>query len=150
MFDESTSNSIYEFLKNNVEWQDGIYSRRYKKITRSAYMEGNDVDIDDYLQSLVDFALLKINSENKKYISFGMYVNYYKNGNDFLPSHSHPNTIQLVLSFGTTRKLKVNSKYYDMTNGDCIMFGSGFHSIDTDPDVVDGRISIATFLTPLN
>lgn len=139
--------NIYNHLVENVEWSDGIYSRRYRGSTRKAYQEGNDEDIDLYLQVIVSDVLQQINKDTgKKYLSHGIYVNYYRDGNDFLPQHSHQGTIQLVISLGATRSLKVSSKTYEMSNGDCVMFGSAPHGIVKQTSITTGRISIATFL----
>lgn len=78
----------------------------------------------------------------------GIYVNYYRDGNDFLPQHSHPDTIQLVISLGATRDLKVTSKTYSLQNGDCITFGVATYGIAKQPTVTEGRISIACFMRP--
>lgn len=79
----------------------------------------------------------------------GIYLNYYRDGNDWAPSHSHPGETQLIISLGATRSLKIGTKTYEIGNGDVIVFGSSSHSIIQDPSITEGRISIATFCHPL-
>ena len=77
---------------------------------------------------------------------YGIYLNYYRDGNDFCPNHSHKDTKQLVLSFGTVRPLTVGKKDYNLKSGDGILFGSSIHGIPQDSDITNGRISIAIFI----
>ncbi len=148
LISNETSKTIYEYLQNNLEWQDGIYSRKYKRMSRKAYLVKED-DIDKFIEDIVIDVLSKINNGDNQYALFGTYINYYRNGNDFLPSHSHPNTLQLVISLGSTRTLYVGKKEYKMKSGDVILFGSSSHNIPMEPEITEGRISIATFIKKL-
>lgn len=42
--------------------------------------------------------------------------------------------------------LKKNSQKYSLNNGDLILFGENFHNVPREPEINDGRISIALFL----
>ena len=144
----SDSDSIYTYLKTNVPWVDGIKNRK-KLITRLAYAGGNSV-LDTYIENLIITALQKIHnleeSKDCEYLLLGTYINYYRDGNDYLPKHSHPGTLQFIISLGTTRVLTVGSKSYSLQSGDCMLFGSSSHGIVQDSTITDGRISIACFL----
>jgi len=77
---------------------------------------------------------------------YGIYLNYYRNGEDWTPNHSHPGMKQVVISLGATRLLTMGKSSYAMNNGDAIVFGSGIHGVPKDPTCTTGRISIALFL----
>ena len=147
IFDEKTSECIYLYLKNNINWQDGIYSKKHKVVSRKAYMPTQTTDIDDYINQLVATALPQ--DEDIDIQVLGIYVNYYQNGNDFCPAHSHSGTTQMILSFGATRKLTVGKKEFPLKSGDVIIFGSSTHKIDKEPEITEGRISIAVFINKL-
>lgn len=144
IFDKETTNNIYNFLKDNVPWTNGIYSKSARKISRKAYSHNPSSNsiVDIYLNEIVSIALDKIG--NCAY--YGVYVNYYQNGYDFCPNHSHPNTRQMVISFGAVRTLKVGNNNYPMESGDGILFGSSIHGIKEEPSITEGRISVAIFL----
>lgn len=132
--------NLYNLLKWNIEWQDGVRSK--SGFTRKAkpLCYGQMKEIDD----IIDIALISLT--NVQYDVESIYLNYYENGSSWCPSHSHKGTHQLVISLGETRTLKVGTKSYDMSNGDTIIFGSSAHGVPKD-NTVNGRISIATFLT---
>ena len=94
--------------------------------------------VDDILNQV----FIKLNLHNQ-YQILGIYLNYYKDGNHYTPSHSHKGMTQLVVSLGTSRTLKVGFKDYRLNNGDAIVFGSSTHSIPQE-NTNEGRISIAT------
>jgi len=144
IFDDETADNAYIFLKDNITWEDGIYSRMKRKHSRKAYYHDgqSDTTVDLFITGLVNKALNKIGTCTY----YGVYVNYYQNGNDFCPRHSHKDTIQLVLSFGAIRTLTVGKKEYRMFPGDGILFGSSIHGIPEEPEIEDGRISIAIFI----
>ncbi len=138
----------YDFIKNNTKWIDSIYSKKSKSISRKAYSSNlifSENDIDNYISELIINIMKKIDIIDK-YLLLGTYVNYYRDGNDFAPAHSHPKQVQLVISLGTTRQLKIGKKIYNMESGDVIIFGSGTHEILQDKEITEGRISIATFM----
>ena len=131
--------NLYNLLKWNIEWQDGVRSRSgFTRKAKPLYY-GQMKEIDD----IIDIALISLT--DVQYDVEGIYLNYYENGVSWCPSHSHKGTHQLVISLGETRTLKVGTKNYDISNGDAIIFGSSAHGVPKD-DTVNGRISIATFL----
>lgn len=150
ILDKDSADNAYKFIKENTKWKDGIFSQRKQKMTRKGYSPNLidfDVDmVDELISQLVANVLKKIDQENK-YSVEGVYLNYYRDGNDFAPSHRHDGMIQLVISLGATRTLKVGTKEYKMNNGDAIIFGSSNHEVPVEENVKDGRISIATFMT---
>ena len=119
-------------------------------MSRKAYSMGGATDqvgqmIEEEIEKVIKKCSLKTGG---KEIIFGTYINYYRNGFDFLPSHSHKGMVQMVISLGATRKLTVGKKVYNIKNGDVIVFGSSSHGIPIEPEVTEGRISIATFMKP--
>lgn len=152
LIDKDLADFYYDYLKYNIKWEDGIKSRT-KGFTRKA----KAIDISDekneqvaLINDLIISVLSKIKDKiNPVYKMLGVYLNYYENGKMFTPSHSHPKQHQVVISLGATRTLIVGTKRYTLNNGDVIIFGSSIHSIPVEEQVIDGRISIATFMLPL-
>jgi len=137
------ADDLYEFLESNVQWEEGIKSSKSGKETRKAYsvsMKPNDKMVDDVIKQII------FDSLNQDYLILGVYVNYYRDGNDWAPTHSHPGTIQSVISLGATRTLKIGKKDHVLNSGDVITFGASSHSLLQEPSVKEGRISIATFM----
>lgn len=134
--------NLFIFLRDNIQWGDGIPSK--KGFTRKAAA----LDMGDVKE--IDLAILKALPKltTIKYSIQGIYLNYYETGEMWTPNHNHPGTHQLVISLGQTRVLEVAKKPIKMENGDAIIFGSAIHGVPKD-DSVDGRISIATFMVPM-
>lgn len=134
--------ALYDYLLSNINWDEGVKSR--KGFTRLA----KAINLDEYPEiiDVIKKVLLQFGQNN--YIIFGTYLNYYSTGDMYTPNHSHKNTIQLIISLGSTRTLQVGKKSYQLSNGDAIIFGSSPHGVPKQPDVRDGRISIATFMRP--
>lgn len=136
--------SLYTILRDTIEWQEGIRSK--KGFTRKAkaihYMEHPLIAevINDVLKTIT----------NTSYEISHVYLNYYENGEMWTPNHTHPGTHQLVISLGCDRILNVNKKEFTMSNGDAIIFGSSVHGVPKDEKCTKGRISIATFMKPVD
>jgi len=135
-----TSSVVYEYLRNNIEWEDGIRSRLGFTRKAKPMQIGMDYTLDSIIMQVIN--KMEMNSVGVH----GIYLNYYRDGNDWTPNHSHPGMKQVVISLGATRTLTVGGKSYSMSNGDAIIFGSGIHGIPKDLSCADGRISIALFL----
>ncbi len=142
VLDDDTAKRLYTFLKFNIQWDDGIKSR--SGFTRKAKAL-NFEEIPE-VNSAIMVALLELSKTN--YSIDGVYLNYYENGQMWTPNHSHKGTHQLVISLGITRTFLLGKTEYVMSNGDAILFGSGIHGVPKS-DTKDGRISIATFMTPI-
>ncbi len=148
LLETDDATALYTRLQATIPWEDGIFSRRAGKVTRKAHAFTGDglLDAEDEIQLIVMriLSLLGLSYEVE-----GIYVNYYRDGNDWAPAHSHAGQVQLVISLGATRQLKVGEKVYNLANGDVIVFGSSTHEVVRDPAVTAGRISIATFMKPM-
>lgn len=141
LIDADTANALFTVLRDEIPWEDGIKSK--SGFTRKAHScnMGNYPQVD----SLITQALDKL-AQTDAYAIFGIYLNYYRNGEDWTPSHNHPGTQQIVISLGATRTLNVAKKSYQMSSGSAIIFGSSQHGVPKEPTVLEGRISIATFM----
>ena len=136
------SHNLYDYLKHKMPWKDGIRSRCGP--TRQAIPVS--LDDDDLIKWAVMEVFKRINLGN--FVIFGLYLNYYRDGNDYTPEHRHKDTTQLVISLcepDGDRQLTVNSSTYMMGNGDIIIFDDQKHGI---PKMSNrkGRISLATFM----
>jgi len=141
--DPDLATGLYECLREGIDWEEGIRSRT--GFTRKA----KAINLEDYpdLQSFVVQVIRSI--VQKDYILYGAYLNYYENGEMYTPNHSHKGTQQLIISLGATRELCLGKKSYAMHNGDAIIFGSTVHGVTKDPNITEGRISIAVFMKAL-
>jgi hypothetical protein len=136
-------------IEQNTEWEDGPRSR--KGFTRKAI--GIDVDalygllvlfpVED--KTVWDLVKETIDSYSVRTRCNGAYINYYRNGEDWTPNHTHKNTSQFVLSLGETRTLQIGKNSHQINSGDAVLFGSSVHGICKD-DSTKPRISIALFL----
>jgi hypothetical protein len=146
------ADQYYECLKDSVPWTDGIYSKRAGKITRRAYSmdpsQPSQTEYDRIIRELIDYCVSRVNVPDS-YTTLGAYINYYKDGNDWAPSHSHHKQVQMIISLGTTTNLIVGNTTYTLNSGDVVVFGSSTHQVPIQPAINDGRISIATFMTPI-
>ena len=147
--DSDTAWTLYYALQDGIEWSKDIKSKG--KPTRFGYSLITETYLDNELHPELRTALdnlisavLKSLDVPKSRLSHS-YLNYYENGEDFTPGHSH-NTDQVVISLGASRILKVGSKNYMLNNGDVVIFGTSTHSVPKDKQVTQGRISIAIFL----
>jgi hypothetical protein len=144
IFDQKFAESAYIYLQNNIKWKDGIYSKAAKQVSRLGATINETDKASDFINNIVLTALQKFGIGT--YIVLGTYLNYYKDGNDFCPNHSHTGTCQLIISFGASRPLTVGTKQYILKSGDAILFGSSVHGIPKDTNIKEGRISIAVFM----
>ena len=142
VIDEKTATEMYNFLRWNIEWEDGVKSKK-TGFTRKA--KGLNVGDIPEVDEMIINSLSKLTDIG--YVVQGIYLNLYENGEHHTPSHSHKGTHQLVVSLGETRTLKVGTKNYIMEHGDAIIFGGSSHGVPKD-NSVNGRISIATFMIP--
>ncbi len=70
------------------------------------------LECDNVVVSIVTEVCRQTCPEGKVVLIGDIYLNYYKNGTDFCPGHSHRGSRQVVISLGTTRVLKVGKKDY--------------------------------------
>jgi|SRR5579872_1396882 len=150
IIESKVADSMYEFLRDNVPWVDSVKSRRSNRITRKGWAVPPEPDnlVVQSIENLVNESLNKV-CPSESYLLLGTYANFYQSGEDWAPSHSHPGMVQLVISLGATRVLKVGTKNYSLASGDTILFGASAHELMRDPSVIEGRISIATFMKRL-
>lgn len=150
-FDSETADFAYDHLVNTIEWEDGVKSRRTGFTRKAKAIHFNS---DEIVQNLILGALSMIDDpanraqdefSGQKFGIGGIYLNWYRDGNDYTPSHSH-DTCQLIISLGATRTLKVGNTNFLSGNGDIIVFGKSLHGVPKEPEVEEGRISIAVFL----
>jgi len=144
LIDSNYASSLYVHLRDSTQWIDGIKS--VKGFTRKAKpLSKGDNKAVDYI---IDTVCINVKKHCDGYTLDGIYLNYYRNGNDWTPSHSHPGQRQIVISLGATRKLIVGKKTYPQANGYVIIFGSSSHEVPKELEIKEGRISIALFFTP--
>lgn len=95
------ADDLYCQLRDTVEWVDGIKSRSGK--TRKAKQIQMDDPLAESLMPYIRTCLEKLN-QGDVYALFGLYLNYYQDGQMYTPNHSHKGTQQLVISLGSCRE----------------------------------------------
>lgn len=141
LLSEDYAQSLFLYFQDNITWDDGIKSK--DGFTRKA--KAMTIGMDRALDTVILDVINKLNIDSAAI--YGIYLNYYRNGNDYTPNHSHPGMRQVVISLGTTRTLSLGKNMYNMNNGDVIIFGSSIHGVPKDNNCINGRISIALFLS---
>lgn len=147
--DEDYAWQLYYTMREELDWVEGVRSKR-TGFTRYAYSMASLVDprIETTLSHTIAGLILKVLSDLDISVDkcLDVYINYYEDGSNYTPNHSHNNTDQVVISLGATRTLTIGTKRYEMNNGDVIIFGSSVHGVPKEPHVKEGRISIALFI----
>jgi len=92
-------------LSETVQWIDGIPSRVHGFTRKAAPLTPGDNSVVD---RLIFQTLEKLGMSNT-YGVLGVYLNYYRDGNYFTPTHNHPGSCQVVISLGATRILKIGN-----------------------------------------
>lgn len=137
-YDESMS--LYIFIRDNSPWNSGILSR-----TGVSRLQCH---LSDCIQAVQYVVLSLVRTAVQKYgdvtAILGVYMNYYRNGNDYCPRHQHRGTKQIIISLGCNRPLTIAGRNYPVPSGFCISFGEEYHSLNKCL-VNEGRISIAIF-----
>ena len=117
--------------------------------TRKAYAISNISEFQnvcDLIVNAIECLVEKGELGHSNYDVSGIYLNFYETGEMYTPNHNHPHTTQLIISLGGTRRFNLNTKSFDVGNGDVLVFGSQKHGVPRQPDA-SPRISIACFLT---
>ena len=146
---ELESMSLYQELCT-LPCTEGIRSKN--GFTRLAYSLELEDNLGAKILTIVKDVLLMMKTQDEKmpnYAVYGTYINYYKDGNMYTPNHTHPGTHQLVISLGVSRNLLLGKKVFVMESGDAVLFGSSVHGVPKQPEIKEGRISIATFMKPI-
>lgn len=137
--DKSVATDLFNYLEQNVRWSY-LIKTRYGNNTRKTYRVDYNTELFNYINQYIK----EIDGYNLGTIG-GFYLNYYIDGNDYTPKHTHNGSNQLVLSLGGSRLFKISNKTYTLDNGDCIIFGDQPHEIPKQKSKCSPRISIATF-----
>jgi hypothetical protein len=149
LIDEKEATFYYELLRDNIKWDKGVKTKNGKdtRLAKNLY----DLEEDDPIVITINQLLEKVLSKIKfnSCVILGEYINYYLHGDHYTPNHSHPKMIQVIISLGTTRTLNIGKKEYKSSNSDVFIFGSSIHGIKKEPEIKDGRISIALFCSPM-
>lgn len=144
---DAEAGELHMLLRDGVQWQESVT----KNHSRFAYALSSfddpfvSVDAMKKLRKIVLSIVTKIGLSF--HVDRGCYLNYYTSGDDYAPPHHHYNSIQLVISTGTSRFLTIDSDKYNFKNGDVAIFGPQKHGIPKQKNVKGHRISIAFFVS---
>ncbi len=146
VLDDDSATALYMHLKDNIAWSDGVRTRN-GGFTRKAFLI--EPTYLEYYQEVKHAIIKAIHAMEivTEPITVGLiYLNYYRDGNDYTPLHSHADSKQLVISLGHPRTLSIGKKFIRMKNGSAVIFGSSTHGVPKETEITDGRISIAVFI----
>src|SRR6266496_1441330 len=113
---EIKTKELYNYLKNNIDWEESIKSKRDKEnggFTRWGCL----IEVEDH--PIVYDTVLKVidkiekSKSHKGYIIESVYLNYYENGKMWSPNHTHAGLHSLVISLGATRNFVLGKKVLD-------------------------------------
>jgi len=138
--DKTVADNFFQVLRDTIQWEEGIRSRYGPTRKAKSLAPGMNTLVDSIITSVLTELGFKCIA------MLGIYLNYYRDGQDYTPRHRHPGTRQLVISLGATRRLTVESTNYNLNSGDVIVFGSQLHGVPKDASCHQGRISIAIFV----
>lgn len=146
---EEFSNDFLNHLINNVQWTEGITTRDGKITRFQKHLEMCDEHIKDVTLQVIKTCFERNGIDLENISCYGLYMNYYRDGNDYCPKHRHLGTKQMILSLGAVRKLGINingnDTYINMENGSALFFGEEYHWMYSDRNNVGPRISIVVF-----
>ena len=100
----------YYTLLHEFQWTDGIKNTR-----KACHYEMGTWDL---LDKLIIQSIKNLYDKSETEFILGVYMNFYRDGNDHAPAHSHPKQKQVIISLGATRTLQIGTKHYNMKNGD--------------------------------
>lgn len=147
IFPPDYSQLVYEYLLGGVKWHENVPSKDIYHTHLVATQDPNDAD--PFLLDIIQFVYdtLKITHYSMK----GIYLNYYASGQEgdqnLEQSHSPKSGLQVIISLGVTRTLRIGEKDYLLESGDVIVFDSSTYSVPIQPEIKEGRILISTFST---
>lgn len=138
---------FYNELSTTIDWRPGVPSRKTGHTRMACPLEYGDNEIVDTIINTAIELLKQVDViSGIGLVIFGVYLNYYRDGNEYTPMHRHPDSKQIVVSLGATRTLKIDSTDYATKNGDLITFDHELHGVPQEPQVNEGRISVAFFV----
>lgn len=87
MIPHNVACAAYAQLRDTVDWQEGVRSRKgFTRLARG-FLPGENSTVDE----LICLTLHNLH----------IYVNYYKDGEHWTPNHTHPGTKQIIISLRT-------------------------------------------------
>jgi hypothetical protein len=98
--EKDVATNLYFLLKDNVNWTNGVPSRRYGRSRYQAHLEEQYLLYETVMPILEN--IIKTYFPDIRQI-LSVYLNYYADGNDCCPSHKHEDTQQIILSFSLRR-----------------------------------------------
>ena len=143
LLQQDAATALFEHLRHNTR-EEGVRSREGHTRLAKAVDLGKDVILMNIVQEVLA-AMDKVSKNKMDALAvYGCYLNYYRDGADWTPQHSHKGTTQIIISLGGPRTLTVGTKELVMDNGDVAIFGGSVHGVPR-VDKADPRISIALF-----
>lgn len=145
--DEEVSNSMLTYFINNIDWGEGIKTR-YGNFTRyQAHINECSEDITDSILELIRQCFNEQGIDLNTIDIVSIYLNYYRDGNDYCPKHRHEGTNQMLLTLGSSRNLYIDNTKFTLSNGSVIFFGNEYHEVKKEKRCGGPRISIVVFYT---
>ena len=136
---EERAEYLYEIARTFLDplWEKGPRSSRLATAQSADFIP----EIGEVIREIVDEYI-------PRSLVYNCYYNLYEDGSMYTPNHSHPGTLQIIISLGPgIRTLKVGKKNYPQHPGTLTIFGSSTHGVAREPHIRDPRIGVAVFCT---
>ena len=137
------SDRLFQNLKTKVQWNVGIPTRNGGISRLQSHFQMIPYEIQCEILEIVN--RIFSSDTNNNYNLEGIYLNYYRNGNDYCPRHKHDSR-QCIISLGSPRHITINNKKILLEPGSVCIFNNEYHSVDRDYKSGE-RISIVIFFT---
>lgn len=156
-FDTDVADYFCNRLLREINWETVLWGKNRKPLPRLVFRYSlnyptsfTKVEILDEISNIVSI------KENKNII--GIFCNYYRNGEDYLPYHQDNYNCDIIsLSFGSSRDFyfkNIQTKertHFKLENGDFIYFPEEInkiyqHGIPLRKKIKDYRINITMFI----
>ena len=100
--DSNTADNYFQLLANNISW------KKFQPSPNSRLVYSWDPEAESGLINDIIFQLVQLLQNKKSVQVCGVFINYYKNGNDYCPYHKDSyGTDVYTISLGETRDLLI-------------------------------------------
>lgn len=127
---DDQATNLYYYLKNNFREMDEANGMSITNDMDYFGCENYLVNPNEFLfkglSSMINHVLSQM---DVRYTILSIYLNFYKDGQLFIPSHTYRDKCQLVITLGKGHILRIEDKNLYMQNGDAILSDAVDHTI---------------------
>lgn len=97
ILEPEVADCYFELLKNEIPWRQGIYNQTILSPSLIHRVEDNTNLINNAILELIDNCLERLSLNG---FIHDVYLEYYRNGQDWAPFHHHCGEDEIVISLG--------------------------------------------------